>query len=658
LRLIFGIIITIIEGTDVTTSIKKEALEQWSSQDSADLYGVGNWGSGYFDINAKGELAVTPFGNAKGSVSLLDVVNGIKERGMNMPVLLRISNILESRIKLLHSSFRKAIKEAGYQGVYKGVFPIKVNQQQQVIEDIAKFGLEYHHGFEAGSKAELIAALGTMKDREACLVCNGYKDEEFIDLALYANKLGLKCFLVIEMLSELDVIAERSKALGIKPRIGVRIKLSSRATGNWTESGGDRSVFGLNTSEIIWVVDKLRELGLLDCLQLLHYHIGSQIPNIRDIRAGVLEASRVYVGLVEEGAKMGYLDLGGGLAVDYDGSHTNYHHSRNYTIDEYCVDIVETVGETLSAKGIAHPTLITESGRATIAYFSVLLFNILEATKFEPAELSAELPEDANDMTKELLNIYNTINTRNLQEFFHDAIYYRDELRILFRNGRITLRERGLVEGLFWHIMVAVNRHVQKMKYVPDEFEGLDRVLADTYYANISVFQSLPDSWAIKQIFPIMPIHRLLERPTREGILSDITCDCDGKIEQFVDLHDVRHTLPLHDLHDNEEYYLGAFLVGAYQETLGDLHNLLGDTNVVSITIDPVDGHFEFVKEIEGDSVGDVLSYVEYDPKLLRDSFKRKAERAVREHLITPAERREIMEAFEKGINGYTYFER
>ena len=436
------------------------------------------------------------------------------------------------------------------------------------------------------------------------------------------------------------------------------MKLSTKAGGQWNESGGDRSVFGLNTAELIDLVDKLKEENMLDSLRLLHYHIGSQIPNIRDIRAGVLEACRIYSGLVQEGAQMGFLDLGGGLAVDYDGSHTNYTCSRNYTLDEYCVDVIETVAETLTAKGVAHPTIITESGRATIAYYSVLLFNILDATRFEPSKMPDKIPSDVTEITKDLMAIQENITQRNLQECFHDAIYYRDEIRILFKNGRITLRERALAENAFWHIMVSVNKEVKRLKYVPDEFEDLDTALADIYYANFSVFQSLPDSWAIDQVFPMMPIHRLGERPTRNAILSDITCDCDGKIDKFVDLHDERKTLPLHELLDGQEYYLGTCLVGAYQETLGDLHNLLGDTNVVAIRIDEEDGRFEIVKELEGDSVADVLSYVEYSPKELSDNFKRMAENAVHDKRITAKERKEIMTTFENGLRGYTYFER
>ena len=639
-------------------NVHKNAFERWTPRDSADLYGIRDWGADYFDVNSKGELVVTAFGKNGPSVSLMDIVNGIKERGMDMPVLLRLRNILDTQIRLLHSSFAKAIKQTGYQGQYRGVYPIKVNQQQQVIEDIAHSGRSFHHGFEAGSKAELIAAIANLTDKEACLICNGYKDEEFIDLGLYATKMGLKCVLVIEMPGEVPIIIERSRKLNIKPMIGVRMKLSTRAGGQWTESGGDRSVFGLNTAELMHIVDLLKEENMLDCLRLLHYHIGSQIPNIRDIRAGVLEATRVYAGLVEEGAPMGFLDLGGGLAVDYDGSHTNYSASRNYTLDEYCVDVIETVGETLTEKKIAHPNIITESGRATVAYFSVLLFDILDVVSFAHVQELPALPPDSNELTKDLVALIGNITQRNLQESYHDAIYYRDEIRILFKNGRISLRERALAESAFWNIMAAVNKEAHKLKYVPDEFEGLDSALADIYYANFSVFQSLPDSWAIDQIFPIVPIHRLDECPTHNAIISDITCDCDGKIDRFVDLHDERRTLPLHEVTDADPYYLGAFLVGAYQETLGDLHNLLGDTNVVTININPEDGHFEIVKEIEGDTVADVLSYVEYSPKVLLNNLRSAAERAIEEKLISPAERRIIMKAYEDGLRGYTYFER
>ncbi len=636
----------------------KDSLERWTVEKSADLYSIHSWGAGYFNISEKGDVVVTPMKGGKDiTISLMDIVSGIKDRGLDMPVLIRIENILDSQISLIHENFGNAIRNLGYKGVFKGVYPIKVNQQREVVEEVTKFGARYHHGLEAGSKAELIAALALLKDPEACLICNGYKDEEFVDLGLYACKMGYKCFFVIEMPSELTLILERSEILNIRPLLGIRIKLSSTAGGHWTESCGDKSIFGLNINQLVEVIDKLKEKNMLDCLQLLHYHIGSQVPNIRDIRSAALEASQVYSGLVREDAKMGYLDLGGGLAVDYDGSHTNYMHSRNYTLDEYCSDVVETIMTTLDTNDIGHPTIITESGRATVAYYSVLLFNILDVSQFQALPLPEHLPEDTPELILNISDVLKSINIRNIQECYNDALYYRDEIRQRFKHGDITLRDRSLGEMIFWHIIQRIAGESKKLKYVPQELKGIDTVLADIYYGNFSVFQSLPDAWAIDHHFPIMPIHRLTEEPTRQGIVADITCDCDGKIDKFIDIHGVKDALPLHELRNDEEYYLGVFLVGAYQETLGDLHNLLGDTNVVSIRVEE-DGDYSFVREIEGDSVADVLAYVEYDPKQMIVEFRKTAEEAIRKGLITPHERRKIMDAYETGLRGYTYFER
>ena len=633
------------------------SLERWTNEKSLDLYGIRNWGGGYFDISEKGDILIRPKGgDAANAVSMMDIISGIKERGFSMPILLRLGDILQSQITLLHESFRNAIQTFGYQGDYRGVYPIKVNQQHQVVEEVTHFGSRYHHGLEAGSKAELIAAISLLKDTEACLICNGYKDEEFIDLGLYARKMGFKCFFVIEMPSELPLILERAKKLEIDPLIGLRIKLSSRAGGHWTESGGDRSIFGLNMTQVIETVDFLKENDMLDCLQLLHYHLGSQIPNIRDIRFAVVEACRVYAGLVDEGAPMGYLDLGGGLAVDYDGSHTNFTSSRNYTLDEYCADIIEVIMGTLDDRGIPHPTIITESGRALVAYYSVLLFNIIDVSSFETLPLPEQFSEDTPEMIINLMEVLKTLTLKNMQECYNDALYYRDEIRQLFKHGNISLRERAMGENIFWHILKRIGTDLKKIKKIPPELDGIENALADVYYGNFSVFQSLPDAWAIDHLFPIMPVHRLDERPTRNAILADITCDCDGKIDKFIDTHDVKNSLLLHELKDDEEYYLGVFLVGAYQETLGDLHNLLGDTNIVSIEIKK-DGDFKFVREIEGDSVADVLSYVEYDTKAIVVNFRETAEKAVRRGLITPQERQKIMKAYQSGLRGYTYFE-
>ena len=636
---------------------KNRALQQWRVEDSIELYGIRNWGAGYFNVSDAGEVVVCPQGPKGPQIPLPEIIAGLHERGYDMPVLLRVENILDSRITSIHESFRKAIKTLNYTGEYRGVFPIKVNQQQQVVEKIAQFGAHYHHGLEVGSKAELIAAVSLMRDTEACIVCNGYKDAEFIDLGLQALRLGFNVFFVLEMPGELDVLLERAKVLGVRPNIGVRAKLAVKAGGHWTDSGGERSTFGLSPAQIVDVVDTLKAHDMLDCFRLLHYHLGSQVSNIRDIRTGVMEGARLYVGLVQEGAPMGYLDLGGGLAVDYDGSHTNYISSRNYNLDEYCADVVEAIMSILDEQQVPHPHIITESGRATVAYYSVLLFNILDVSVVEEVQLPDELPEDTPEPVRNLREVLSGISLRNLQECYNDAIYYRDEMRQLFSTGRVNLRQRTLAERFFWAIIMRIAQEKTRLKNVPRDLADIDVSLADIYYGNFSVFQSLPDSWAIDQLFPIMPIHRLKEFPSRQGIISDITCDSDGRIDHFIDPQGMKSTLDLHPLRDGEEDYLGVFLVGAYQETLGDLHNLMGDTNVVSIRASE-DGSYEYVREIRGDSVADILSYVEYDPRRILEDLRSTAEQAVRQGRISPSERFAVMQAFEDGLRGYTYFER
>ncbi len=633
-------------------------FERWTVEKSSELYRVAEWSGGYFRVAENGDMLVQPSPKATDrAVSIPEIVEGLKDRGLDMPVLLRIENILDAQISLLNETFIAAMKNLGYHGNFMGAYPIKVNQQKQVIDAMVRYGAPYHHGLEAGSKAELIAAMGMMVDKEAPLICNGYKDEEFVDLALHAVKLGFRCVLVVEMPSELPLIIERSRVLGTKPVLGVRIKLAMQGGGHWAESGGERSIFGLNTTQLIHAVDLLQKEDMLDCLQMVHYHLGSQISNIREIRTAVGEACRVYAGLVKEGANMQYLDLGGGLAVDYDGSQSNFLSSRNYSLNEYCTDIIEAVMTTLDEEDIPHPTIITETGRALVAYYSVLLFNVLDKTVFEPDSLPEKLPEDAPSQLVNMLESMENLTIRNLQETLNDAIYYRDEVRQIFNRGYITLRERSLAENLFWTILSRIFKTGRELKNAPAEINEIERLLSDIYYCNFSLFQSLPDSWAIDQLFPVMPIHRLNEKPTRNGVIADITCDCDGKIDRFVDRFGAKPFLPLHELKDTEEYYLGVFLVGAYQETLGDLHNLLGDTNVVTVSLRQ-DGKFDFSGELEGDTVADILSYVEYDPKRLLMKFRKTAETAVKEGLISPLERKEVMQAYEAGLRGYTYFER
>lgn len=632
--------------------------KKWSVDDSANLYGINKWGAGYFAADPSGDVVVTPMGKDNGTrISLHEIITGIEERGMAMPVLLRIENILGSQIKRLHDTFSKAIQEIGYTGEYKGVFPIKVNQQEQVIEAISQFGMEYNHGLEAGSKPELIAAISMLNNRDACLICNGYKDEEFVDLALYATKMGLKCFFVLEMPGELDLILKRADKIGVLPLLGLRIKLSTKAEGQWADSGGETSVFGLSMSEVIDVIDRLKAENKLDCLQLQHYHIGSQIPNIQDIRTGVLEACRIYEELVKEGAAMGYLDLGGGLAVDYDGSKTNYHSSRNYSVEEYCYDIVETINSLLNKSNIAHPTIITESGRATVAYYSVLLFNVLDVTAITPHPITEQLPKTTYDLLDNLLATYNMVSAKDIQECYNDALFYKSQAQQLFKHGQISIREKAMADDLLRHILIKITKVAKELDYIPEEIEQIEKLIPDIYYGNFSLFQSLPDVWAIGQLFPVMPIHRLNEAPTRSAIIADITCDCDGRINSFPGYPHTRETIHLHKLKTNEEYYLGVFLVGAYQETLGDLHNLFGDTNVVSIHVQE-NGSYEFIREQEGDSVEDVLSYVEYDVKAIKRRMKDFAEDSIRQGYITVKERKTILRTFNEGLRGYTYFEK
>jgi arginine decarboxylase len=633
--------------------LNQQFKSSWESKNSAELYGINRWSNDYFGLSKDGKVTAKTLNT---EVTLMDIVEGMIERDLQMPVLLRIENILDAQIMRLNEAFRSAIKQSNYLSAYRGVYPIKVNQQAQVVEEIAAFGERYGHGFEVGSKPEMIAALSTLKEPGSLIICNGYKDQEFIDLGLQAIKLGFQCFFVIETPTELPIIIDRSKALGIEPTIGVRIKMTSQVSGRWNSTSGDRSIFGLTTSQLIDVVDSLKQENMLHCLKLLHCHLGSQIPNIRDIRGGVVEASRYYADLVNEGASLSHIDLGGGLAVDYTGACSNDDQSRNYSLEEYCADIVETLKHTLDEYSIDHPIIITESGRATVAYSSVLIFNILDTNTFETNGLPEPLP-DEHPLLIKMREIFEYLKAESVQECYNDAHYYRDEIRALFKRGQIDLRSRSVAENLFLDILHRIADLLETLARIPPDLENLKLSLADIYYGNFSLFQSLPDIWAIDQLFPIMPLHRLDEEPTREAVLADITCDCDGKIDTFVGEHETVATLPLHPLKSGEEYYLGVFLVGAYQETLGDLHNLFGDTNVVSVRLNH-DASFDFVKEIHGDTIADVLSYVEYQPAQMELNYRNTAERAVKEGRITARERQQMIKTFKASMQGYTYYEK
>ena len=624
-------------------------------EDSLDLYGLHTWGNGYFSVNKSGEATVRLQNNSDfAEVSLPEIIRGMlkKNKDFHLPALFRFPDLLYARIRELNETFREEMRNQGYLGRYRGVYPIKVNQQQQVVKEVTEYGRQYHYGMEVGSKPELLAALAFMHDREALLICNGYKDAGFIDLALQAKKLGLNVVLVLEMPPELEMVMERSKALGIEPTLGIRIKLSTKGSGHWAESAGDRSPFGLNFSQTIRVVDQLKAMGKLKCLKMLHYHQGSQIPKVSTIRLAAQEASRVYVNLVKEGAPMGYLNLGGGLAIDYSGRRTADENSMNYTMREYCADIVEAVQKVMDEAGVTHPDIVTESGRAVVAYYSVLVFDILDVNRMDTDDPLPKLPRGCSDTLKSMLEVVENLPKTSAQETYHDIIFYRDELLTLFRTGQVSLRERALGDRIYWHVLTLVARRANSSGEV---MEGLETRLADFYYGNFSMFQSLPDVWAINQFFPVTPIHRLNEKPDRQAVISDITCDCEGVLNCFIDEGGKKSaTMPLHALRDGEDYMMGVFLVGAYQETLGDLHNLLGDTSVVTVRIKH--GRIAYSRQLEGDTAEEVLSYLEYVPRDLLKRFRALTEDEDSLKKVTEAEADAIYKAYRKNLKSYTYF--
>jgi len=630
-------------------------MTKWTSDDSADLYGIRRWGNGYFDVSDDGKLTVRVPGS-EDAVALADILAGVRQRGLQLPMLLRIENLLDAQITRLNEAFRNAIRKQGYGGRYQGVFPIKVNQQRQVIEEITRFGAPFGHGLEAGSKAELVIALASLPADGSLVICNGYKDREFIDLGLRARQLGFRCIFVLETPAELPAILQRADELGVEPLLGVRIKLSTTVGGHWNLTSGDRSIFGLSISQLIEVVDQLRAAGRLDTLQLLHCHLGSQIPRLEDIRAAATEACRFYRELVQEGAAMGMIDFGGGLAVDYLGARSSDSQSRNYSLEEYAAALVETTQACLSDPASPHPTIITESGRETVAYYSLLLFDIFDVTRFQPADADLELPAEAHPLLVSMAERLDKLTPATIRQDYSAIVAARDQLQELFRAGQLSLRERATAQCL---LLAAGNRALQLFgadHELPEELAHLRDDLSDIYYGNLSVFQSLPDHWAIGQLFPVAPIERLDEQPTRAATIADITCDSDGRIARFIDHHQSRATLPLHEIRDGESYVLGTFLVGAYQETLGDLHNLFGDTNVASVRIEP-DGSFTITREDRGDRVADLLGYVQYDQRQLSEHFRATAEQAVRCGRIDLEQRQQIIASFTAGLEGYSYFE-
>jgi arginine decarboxylase len=627
-------------------------LRAWTVKDSAELYNIKGWGKDFFSINEAGHVQVTPAGPGSLPIDLKELVDDLRSRGLNLPLLIRFSDILRTRVEQLCGAFQQAIAENEYKGAYRGVYPIKVNQQRHVVEELMQYGRPFNLGIEAGSKPELLVALALQENPEALILCNGYKDRAFIETALLAQKLGRKVIITMDRLGELETILTASRDLDIRPVIGVRARLSTRGAGKWVESTGDRSKFGLTTAEMVTAVDRLRQEGMLDCLQLLHFHIGSQITNIRAVKDALRESSRIFVELHALGANVRYLDCGGGLGVDYDGSQTNFHSSVNYTLQEYAADIVSQVAEACNAKGVPHPDIVTESGRALVAHHSVLVFNVLGANEILVGQIPESLAEDEHPVIQQLYETYDGVSRKNFQEAYHDALQIKEEAITAFNLGFLDLKARARVEELFWATCEKILKIVRALPYVPDELEGLEKQLTDTYYCNFSLFQSVPDHWAVRQLFPTLPIDRLNKAPTRRGVLADLTCDSDGKMDQFIDLRDVKHFLELHPT-NGEPYLIGTFLVGAYQEILGDLHNLFGDTDAVHVKLDEDDYRVEHV--VEGDSVAEVLSYVQYSKDDLVSRVRRAVEAALREKRLTMAESGRFMRRYEEALEGYTY---
>lgn len=637
------------------SALGNRLLERWNVGKAEDLYAVRNWGKGYFGINERGNVVVFPDKNPARSIDLKQLVDELRHRNLKPPLLLRFTDILSHRLRELHDEFRRAIGECRYQGDYRCVYPIKVNQQRHVVEEILTFGEEYGFGLEAGSKPELLAVLAMVKGDNTPIICNGFKDAPYIESVVLAQKIGKMVIPVVEKFSEISLLTEIAARHGVRPFLGVRAKLASRGAGRWESSSGQTAKFGLSIGEMIDALEYLKSKDLADRLRLLHFHIGSQITNIRNIKEAINEAARIYVELKKAGAGLEYLDVGGGLGIDYDGSQTNFGSSINYTLSEYASDVVFGVQTVCDQAGVAHPTIISESGRAVAAYHSVLVFNVLGTSQISEAPAP---PRPAGALPRPVANLYDTlgdVTAKSALEMFHDAGKYLDDALNLFSLGYMSLVERNLAEQIFWAICREIHRVVQRMDYVPEDLEVLGPMLADTYFCNFSLFQSMPDSWAVNQLFPVMPIHRLDERPERRATLADITCDSDGKIDRFIDLRDVKNVLELHSP-NGSEYYLAAFLMGAYQEILGDLHNLFGDTHAVHVRLSD-DGRPYVETVVKGDSVREVLQYVQFSAEELLTLLRQQVEQALRRDRITVEEAGMLLHFYESGLDSYTYLE-
>ncbi len=627
-------------------------------EEATALYSVDRWGAGYFAINKKGNLCVQPLGSDGKRIDLMEVIAEARERDLSFPLTVRFHDLLRHRVETINRAFASAIEEMGYRGMYRGVFPIKVNQLREVVEEILDAGRPWHFGIEAGSKPELMAALSVHSDPESLIVCNGYKDATFIRMALLGGKLGKTVILVIEKIEELEAVLGLARQMGIEPQIGFRVRLLSKGSGKWATSGGENAKFGLSTSDLVAASDLLKSRGLAHALRLVHFHVGSQVPDIRTIKRATKEAARFYAKLKKMGHELGYLDVGGGLGVDYDGSRTTFDSSTNYSLNEYARDTVYSIMEVCDSEEVAHPIIVSESGRAIVAHHSVLIvetFGSIEKNSGEPEVEAA--PEDP-PVVADLIEIANNLGKKNRLENLHDAQELRERAQSMFDLGLLDLRAKARIEALYWQIARRVVETFRGMRHIPDEVRDLETALGDQYLCNFSVFQSLLDHWALGQLFPVMPVHRLDEFPDRQATLVDITCDSDGKISKFVDLQDVNETLPLHRWEAGQPYYIGFFLVGAYQDIMGDMHNLFGRVNEMHIYLDEDEECGYYVEEVlPGSTIGQVLSLTQWDTNELARRMKSQMDAAIKSDRLKPSEAMRLLDDYEKTLTTYTYLD-
>ncbi|HWL53093.1 MAG TPA: biosynthetic arginine decarboxylase [Chthoniobacteraceae bacterium] len=628
----------------------------WNIDSAISLYNVDRWGTGYFSVNPKGNVAILPTQDPDVSVDMMEVIEDARDRGLTFPLVLRFQDLLRHRVETINLAFQAAISEFSYGGVYRGVFPIKVNQLREVVEEIVDAGLPFHLGIEAGSKPELVAALAITNDPESIIVCNGYKDGQYIESALLGNKLGKQVIMVVEKLEELYQILEISARIKVEPMIGLRVRLQSKGAGKWATSGGENAKFGLSTADLVCASRKLKEAGLGHTLKLVHFHVGSQVPDIGTIKRAVREAARYYAKLVKEGHEIGYLDVGGGLGVDYDGSKTAFDSSMNYTLQEYARDVVYNIMEVCDSESVAHPIIVSESGRALVAHHSVLIVEAFGSIKKSHPSIETDAGPDVHKLVHDILDVERNLKIGNRTETLHDAQQIKEQSLSLFEFGLMDLESKAKIETIFWRVAVKIVEFFKDTEYIPDEVKELEIALGDQYVCNFSVFQSLLDHWALGQLFPIMPVHRLDDRPERNATLVDITCDSDGKVSKFIDLIDVKETLPLHRIEPDRPYYIGFFLLGAYQDIMGDLHNLFGRVNEAHVFLDEDEEDGFYIEEtINGSTIGEVLSLTQWNQSDLIRRFKAQVDVAIKSDRLKPNEGMKLLTAYERGLRNYTY---